>query len=108
MMHEREKSDFAKVAMKPANKVGQPAAERVERRAEAEGNMGASRMRRTLSRDRVPQWLARVRQNVFALPFFTRGGSPVRESRTPGSARGVPSNGRPYRNNRPKPDSTAV
>ena len=39
MMHGREKSDFAIVAMKPANKAGQPAAEWVEQRAEAEGNM---------------------------------------------------------------------
>ena len=47
MMYEREKSDSAKVAKKPANKAGQPAAERVERRAEAKGRStcGASRHR---------------------------------------------------------------
>jgi hypothetical protein len=33
MMHEPEKSDFAIVATKPANKAGRPAAEQVERRA---------------------------------------------------------------------------
>jgi hypothetical protein len=33
MMHDREKSDPAIVARKPANNAGQPAAERVERRA---------------------------------------------------------------------------
>ena len=38
MMHEAEKSDLAIVAVKPANKAGQPDAERVERRAGAEGN----------------------------------------------------------------------
>jgi hypothetical protein len=37
VMHGREKSDFAIVAMKPANKAEQPAAEWVERRAETEG-----------------------------------------------------------------------
>jgi retron-type reverse transcriptase len=48
--------------MKPANKAGQPAAERVERRAEAEGNMVEPRTRRTPSRESVPQGLDRVRQ----------------------------------------------
>jgi len=62
VMHGREKSDPATVAMKPANKAGQPAAERVERRAEAEGNMVEPRTRRTPSRESVPQGLDRVRQ----------------------------------------------
>ena len=62
MMHGREKSDSAVVAMKPANKAGRPAAERVEPRAEAEGNTGEPRMRRTPSRESVPQGLDRVRQ----------------------------------------------
>ncbi len=66
MMHEREKSDSAKVAKKPANKAGQAAAERVERRAEAEGNMGEPRTRRTLSRESVTQGLDRVRQAAKA------------------------------------------
>ena len=48
--------------MKPANKAGQPAAERVEQRAEAEGNMVEPRTRRTPSRESVPQGLDRVRQ----------------------------------------------
>ena len=39
MMHEPEKSDFAIVARKPANKAGRPAAEPVERRAGTEGNV---------------------------------------------------------------------
>src|SRR4029077_2399895 len=34
---------------------------------------------------------------VNASPSDTQGGSPVRESRPPGSVRGVPSNGHPYR-----------
>ena len=37
VMHGREKSDSVIVAMKPANKTGQPAAEWVERREGAEG-----------------------------------------------------------------------
>src|ERR1700686_203964 len=65
-MHGREKSDFAVVAMKPANKAGQPAAEWVERRAEAEGNRVEPRMRRTPSRESVSQGLDRVRQAAKA------------------------------------------
>src|SRR5438552_13561286 len=61
-MRGREKSDSAIVAMKPANNVGQPAAERVERRAEAEGNTSEPRTRRTPSRGSVPQGLERVRE----------------------------------------------
>ena len=61
MMHGREKSDSAIVAMKPANKVGQLAAEWAERRAEAKGNMVVPRTRRTPSRESVPQRLDRVR-----------------------------------------------
>jgi len=66
VMHGREKSDFAIVAMKPANKAGQPAAEWVERRAETEGNMVEPRTRRTPSRESVPQGLDRVRQAAKA------------------------------------------
>jgi RNA-directed DNA polymerase len=39
MMYDREKSDPAIVAVKPMNKAGQPAAELVEPRAGAEGNV---------------------------------------------------------------------
>ena len=66
MTHGREKSDSATVAMKPANKAGQPAAEWVERRAGAEGNMVEPRTCRTLSRESVPQGLDRVRQTAKA------------------------------------------
>ena len=95
MMHEWEKSDPCIVATKPANNLGRPGAESVERREGAEGNAVESRTRRTLSRVRVSQRLGRVRQ--AALPLLTRGGSPVRESRPPGSVRGVPGNRHPYR-----------
>src|ERR1700687_2631910 len=65
-MHGREKSDSAIVAMKPANKAGQPAAEWAERRAETEGNTVESRTRRTPSRESVFQGLDRVRQTAKA------------------------------------------
>lgn len=61
MMHGLEKSDLAIVAMKPANKAGRPAAERVEPRAGAEGNAGQPHTRRTQSRGSVSQGLDRVR-----------------------------------------------
>jgi RNA-directed DNA polymerase len=66
VMHGREKSDSAKVAMKPANKAGQPAAEWAERRVEAKGNTAESRTRRTPSRESVFQGLDRVRQTAKA------------------------------------------
>ncbi len=66
MMHGREKSDSAIVAMKPTNKAVQLAAEWVERRAGTEGNMVEPRMRRTPSRGSVPQGLDRVRQAAKA------------------------------------------
>src|SRR5258705_769598 len=42
---------------------------------------------------------------VNASPSDTQGGSPVRESRPPGSVRGVLSNGHPYRDSRFAPNS---
>ena len=62
MMDGLEKSDFAIVAMKPANKAGAPAAEWVERRAGTKGNADPPRTRRTPSRESVSQGLERVRQ----------------------------------------------
>ena len=61
-MNGREKSDSAVVAMKPANKAGQPATEWVEQRAEAKGNTGQPHTRRAQDRESVPQGLERVRQ----------------------------------------------
>ena len=71
MMHGREKSDPAIVAMKPANEAGRPSEalakerlageERVERRAGAEGNADQQSTLRTQSRERVTQALGRVR-----------------------------------------------
>ncbi len=62
MMHGREKSDPAIVAMKPANKAAPAVAESVERRAGAEGNARQQSTRRTQIRARVTQALDRVRQ----------------------------------------------
>ena len=61
MMNGPEKSDSAIVAMKPANKAGQPAAEWVEQRAGTKGNTGQPHTRRTQSRGSVSQGLDRVR-----------------------------------------------
>ena len=96
MMHGHEKSDLAIVAVKPANKVAQPAADRtaaeptaaelVERRAGTKGNANWQSTRRTQSRVSVSQALERIRQ-VNAV--MTRGGSRMRESRSYGSVRGA-------------------
>jgi len=62
MMHGREKSDLAVVAMKLPNKAGQPVTEAVEPRAGTKGNVGQQSTRRTQIRERVSQALDRVRQ----------------------------------------------
>ena len=62
MMNEPEKSDFAVVAVKPANNAAQAAAERVEPRAGTKGNAGQPHTHRTQGRASVPQGLDRVRQ----------------------------------------------
>src|SRR5919198_5904038 len=100
MMHGREKSDSAIVAGKPTNKAGQPAAEPVEPRAEAKGNVSQQSTRRTQSRVRVSHALERIRQTVTkknALPSHTQGGSRMPELGPYGSVRGALSNERPYR-----------
>ena len=62
MMNGPEKSDSAIRAKKPANKAGQPAAERVEQRAGTKGNTGQPRTCRAQHRGGVSQGLERVRQ----------------------------------------------
>ena len=72
MMHGHEKSDSAIVAVKPANKVARPAAERsaaepaaaepVEPRAETKGNAGQQSTCRAQSRISVSQALERIRK----------------------------------------------
>src|SRR5246127_3830499 len=106
MMHGRGKSDFAIVAVKPANKAEHPAeqsaveataAEPVERRAETKGNASQQSTHRTQSWVSVSQALERIRP---AFAVMTRGKSRMRESCMYGSARGAPGNGRPYRHRR--------
>ena len=62
MMHGREKSDSAIVAVKPTNKAVPTAAEPVEPRAGAKGNAHRQSTHRTQGRERVAQALERVRQ----------------------------------------------
>ena len=62
MMHGREKSDSAIVAVKPTNKAVPTAAEPVQPRAGAKGNARRQSTHRTQGRERVAQALERVRQ----------------------------------------------
>src|SRR5215207_773774 len=62
MMHGGGKSDCAVVAMKPANKAEQSAAESVEPRAQTKGNAG--QQSRTPSRTSVTQALDRIRRTA--------------------------------------------
>ena len=62
MMNGLEKSDPAIVAMKPANKAEQSAAESVERRAGTKGNADQQSTYRTQSRANVSQALERIRK----------------------------------------------
>src|SRR6266581_926717 len=62
MMHEREKSDPAIVAVKPVNNAERSAAEPVEPRAGAEGNASQHRTGRAQKRATVSQGLERIRQ----------------------------------------------
>src|SRR6266851_2661434 len=63
MMHGREKSDSAIVAVKPTNKAVPTAAEPVEPRAGAKGSARQQSTHRTQGRERVAQALERVRQS---------------------------------------------
>jgi hypothetical protein len=61
MMHGREKSDLAIVAVKPTNKAERSAAELVEPRAGTKGNADQQSTRRTQCRISVSQALDRIR-----------------------------------------------
>ena len=62
MMHGRGKSDSAIVAKKSTNSAGPPAPERMERRAETEGNANQQSTCRAQNRASVYQALERIRQ----------------------------------------------
>jgi hypothetical protein len=94
MMHGREKSDSAIVAVKPTNKAVPTAAEPVEPRAGAKGNASQQSTLRTQCRKCVSQGAG---AHTASSPSLTQGGSRVREFCTHGSGRGAVSNDRPYR-----------
>src|SRR5258708_5936840 len=90
MKHGQEKSDLFIIALKPTNKPGRLGAELVEPRERTEGNMGEQHTYRTLRRiKRVPEARLCTRSCSWDSSLTTRGGSPVRESRPPGSVRGA-------------------
>ena len=60
-MYDPEKSDSGRVAAKPTNKAGRPAAEPAEPRPGTKGNADQQSTHRTQSRMRVTQALDRVR-----------------------------------------------
>jgi hypothetical protein len=64
MMHDREKSDPVIVAVKLTNKAGRPAAESVEPRAGAEGNVNQQSTGRAQYRETVSQALKRIRHDA--------------------------------------------
>jgi hypothetical protein len=80
MMNERGKSDPVIVAVKPANKAEQSAAESVEPRAGAKGNADQQSTRRAQYRESVSQALGRIRQ---VSPSSTRGRSRMHKGARP-------------------------
>src|SRR5450631_2378822 len=98
-MYDHEKSDPAIVAVKPTNKAGQPAAELVEPRAGAEGNVRQQSTGRAQYRETVSQALKRIRNFVrisrraVTYPRW----EPLPELGSHGSVRGARGNSRPYR-----------
>jgi hypothetical protein len=67
MMHGREKSDPAIIAVKPTNKAGQSAAEPAEPRAGTEGNASQQSTRRAQNRASVSPALERVGRAAASL-----------------------------------------
>src|SRR5208282_3736040 len=87
-MHDPEKSDSGRVAAKPTNKAGRPAAEPVEPRPGTKGNADQQSTHRTQSRVRVTRALDRVRQGpTCALTSNTRDRSRMPKSGLSGSVR---------------------
>src|SRR3977135_1746126 len=106
MMHEREKSDPAIVAVKPTNKAERSAAEPVERRAGANGNADQHNTCRAQYRVSVSQALERIRQvRRHSLEVGAVCGKAARTVLCGGAL----SNGRPYRDRRfaPRNDGEA-
>jgi hypothetical protein len=77
MMYDHEKSDPAIVAVKPTNKAGQPAAELVEPRAGAEGNVRQQSTGRAQYRVTVSQALEHIRnrENITTRRYIPEVGA---------------------------------
>jgi hypothetical protein len=91
-------SDSPRVSTKPShNGSGAPGlAEGVESRELAEGNLAERHRGRTQGRETLTQVSDRYGRRA-APARLTRGRSPVRSCRTPGSVRGVLGHWHPYR-----------
>jgi hypothetical protein len=102
MMHEHGKSDSAIVAAKPTNKAGRPAAEPVERRAEAEGNASQQSTHRAQYRESVSQALERIRQvaRISRSAVIHPRWEPYARIGPVRICAGARSNARPYRDHR--------
>src|SRR5258708_8415098 len=97
MKHGQEKSDLFIIALKPTNKPGRLGTELVEPRERTEGNMGEQHTYRTLRRiKRVPEARLCTRSRPWDSSVTTRGGTPGRDFRPPGSLSASPSNRFPY------------
>ena|SRR5258708_37502862 len=82
MMHGREKSDSAIVAVKPTNKAVPTAAEPVEPRAGAKGNARQQSTHRTQGRERVAQALERMPDCSLVVTTFSRHSWPLQRTAT--------------------------
>jgi hypothetical protein len=92
MMHGRGTSGEAIVAMKPANKAERSVAEWSQGPRPRGMRVSTARTGHRTGHACHTRWSA-----YGDVRRLTRGGSRMRESRTYGSVRGAPSNGRPYR-----------
>ena len=98
MMYELEKSHSLIVPMRSANKTGLLVAESMEGSGGIARNAELQRTVRTLCRLSCVPGAARIRGAVSCGPASSaRDKNRMREFRTYGSVRGVPSNGHPYR-----------
>jgi RNA-directed DNA polymerase len=78
MMHGSGQSDRPVAPMKFPNKAGRPAAEGMEGRGLAKGNLGQRSTVWTQRQGAVHHELGRVRQGAFGFDVITRGGSRMR------------------------------
>src|SRR6266481_628493 len=105
MMHEREKSDPAVVAVKPVNNAERSAAEPVEPRAGAKGNAEQHSTCRAQYRVSVSQALERIRQVRRHSPEV---GAVCGKAARTDLCGGALSNERPYRDRRFAPRNDEI